>query len=286
MFSKRPRVNPRVGGRNVISRTVVALSGVVAVAAVVASLAGITASPVAGSTVATGTLEMKASLHLDVNGLCKPAGIATDCHSRDVRGSFRGLGRVSGSYDFEMELESGACESGFGRALSYPIRLEVAGKGAIDVVTTETACTQLVSVTTQTQAFTVTGGTGIYTGASGTGTLQRSFDAGYGPLSHIASGTEKWMGTLTVPGLEFDLVRPALVGAKSRTVVAPRHAKRARVKFVVTATDAVDGRVPVKCRPHSGTRFRIGHTRVRCSATDTSANKATASFKITVRRHR
>jgi hypothetical protein len=67
-------------------------------------LAGVTASPVAGSTVATGTLEMNASLHLDVSGLCTPVGIATDCHSREVSGLFRGLGRVTGSFDFEMDL--------------------------------------------------------------------------------------------------------------------------------------------------------------------------------------
>jgi HYR domain len=258
----------------------------VGVAAGIAALAGITASPVAGSTVATGTLEMNASLHLEVNGLCKPVGIATDCHLREVGGSFRGLGRVTGSYDFEMDLGSGACESGLGKALSYPIRLEVAGKGAIDVVTTETACVTRVSVTTETQAFTVTGGTGIYAEASGTGTLERKIDVGYGPLSHIASGIETWKGTLTVPGLSFDVVKPTLVGAKSRTVLAPRHAKRVRVKFVVTATDAVDGPVPVKCRPGFGSRFRIGRNRVHCSATDTSANPATASFTITVRQHR
>jgi HYR domain len=261
--------------------------GLVAVAAGLASLAGLTASPVAGSpTVATGNLEMKASPHLDVNGLCKPVGIATDCHSHGVSGAFRGLGRVTGSYDFELDLGSGACASHLGKALSYPIRLEILGKGAIDVVTTETACADLVSLTTETQAFTVTGGTGIYAEASGTGTFQRKFDAGYGPLSHIASGTETWKGTLTVPGLKFDLVRPTFVGAKSRTVVAPRHVKRVRVKFVVTATDAVDGRVPVKCLPRSGSRFPIGRNRVRCSATDTSANTATASFKIIVRQHR
>jgi len=258
----------------------------VAVAGGLASLAGFTASPVAGSTVGSGTLEMNASLHLEVNGLCKPAGIATDCHSRDVGGSFRGLGHVSASYDFEMDLGSGACESGFGKALSYPIRLEVVGKGAIDVVATEKACVALVSVTTQTQAFTVTGGTGIYAEASGTGTLQRTIYAGYGPLSHIANGTETWKGTLAVPGLQFDVVRPTLVGAKSRTVVAPRNAKRLRVKYAVTATDAVDGPRPVKCLPRSGTRFRIGRNRVHCSATDTSANTATASFRITVRQRR
>src|SRR5690349_764991 len=118
----------------------------VAVAAGLASLAGLAASPVAGSTVATGTLEMKASLHLDVNGLCTPVGTATDCHSRAVNGAFSGLGRVTASYDFDMDLESGACGSGLGKALSYPIRLEVAGSGAIDVVTSETACVALLSV--------------------------------------------------------------------------------------------------------------------------------------------
>jgi hypothetical protein len=43
------------------------------------------------------------------------------------------------------------------------------------------------------------------------------------------------------------------------------------VEFVVTATDAVAGRVPVRCLPRSGTQFSIGRTRVHCSATDTSA---------------
>ena len=258
----------------------------VAVAAGLASLAGIAASPVAGSTVATGTLEMKASLDVASQlSNCMLVGVATDCASRDVAGSIRGLGRVTGSYDYEMDLGSGACESGLGKALSYPIRLEVAGKGAIDVVTTEAACADFVSVRTQTQtqAFTVTGGTGIYAGASGSGTLQRSLVASMGD---IGQGIETWKGTLTVPGLKFDVVRPTFVGAKSRTVVAPRHAKRVRVKFVVAATDAVDGRVPVTCLPRSATRFSIGRNRVHCSATDTSANAATASFTITVRQHR
>lgn len=260
----------------------------VAVAAGLASLAGIAASPLAGSTVATGTLEMNASLDIASQlSNCKLVGIATDCASRDVAGSIRGLGRVTGTYDYEMDLGSGACESGLGKALSYPIRLEVAGKGAIDVVTTEAACADLVSVQTQTQtqAFTVTGGTGIYTGASGSGTLQRSLVASAGG-GDIESGIETWKGTLTVPGLKFDVVTPTFVGAKSRTVVAPRHAKRVRVKFVVTATDAVDGRVPVRCLPRSATQFSIGRNRVHCSATDTSANAATASFTITVRQHR
>ena len=61
---------------------------------------------------------------------------------------------------------------------------------------------------------------------------------------------------------------------------------RRLVKVVVAATDAVDGRVPVTCLPRSATRFSIGRNRVHCSATDTSANAATVSFKVTVRQHR
>lgn len=269
-------------------RAVLAVLGAAAVAAGVAGLAAITASPVSGSTAATGTLEMKASLDFSsqLSG-CTLVVTATDCASVDISGSFRGLGRVSGSYDYEMELGSNACGSGLGKALSYPIQIEVAGKGAIDLVTTEAACADVVSVRTlkQTQAFTVTGGTGIYAGASGSGKLQRRVVATVGS-GDIESGIETWEGTLLVPGLEFDVVKPTIAGAKSRTVFAPRHAKKVRVKFVVTATDAVDGRVPVRCSPRSGTRFGIGRTPVHCSATDTSANAATASFKITVRQHR
>jgi hypothetical protein len=256
----------------------------VAVAAGLASLAGITASPVAGATVATETLGMNTSLSLISQlGGCQPVGTATDCASRTTDGPFPGLGRMTGSYVFQMDLGSASCPGGFGKALAYPIRL-VAGKGAIDVVTSEGSCISTESVRTQTQAFKVTGGTGIYAGASGSGTIERAL--GQPTADGSRHGIETWKGTLTVPGLKFDVVKPTFVGAKSRTVVARRHAKRVRVKYVVTATDAVDGRVPVRCLPRSGTRFHIGRNRVHCSATDTSANAATASFKITVRQHR
>jgi hypothetical protein len=257
----------------------------VAVAAGFAGVAGIAAPPVTGLTVATGTLDMNTSLSLiSQHGGCQPVGIATDCAARTVGGPFPGLGRVTGSYTFQMDLGSASCPAGLGKALAYPIRLEVAGKGAIDVMTSEGTCIDIEPVRTQTQAFTVTGGTGIYAGASGSGTLERALGA---PLADGSRhGNETWQGTLAVPGLEFDRIAPKFVGLTSRRVVAPRRAKRVRVRFVVTATDDVDGQVPVRCKPRSGTRFHIGRTRVHCSATDTSANLATASFRITVRRHR
>ena len=93
-----------------------------------------------------------------------------------------------------------------------------------------------------------------------------------------------WTGALTVPGLEFDLTSPTLAGATNKTVRAKKGAKSARVTFKVTAQDGADGVVPVGCNPRSGSRFKIGRTRVTCSSTDSSANTAKASFTVTVRR--
>jgi HYR domain len=56
-----------------------------------------------------------------------------------------------------------------------------------------------------------------------------------------------------------------------------------RVRFAVTARDAVDGSVAVTCKPRSGTFFKRGRTTVRCSATDSSANTSGAKFTVTVK---
>lgn len=129
------------------------------------------------------------------------------------------------------------------------------------------------------QELTITGGTGRFSGASGRGTVQqRSIGGG--------TGVETWTGTLEVPGLTFDLTPPRLSGATSRTVRAPKGAKNARVTYKVTATDDVDGSLPVSCQPRSGSRFKVGRTTVRCQATDSSANTAKAAFAITVRKRR
>jgi len=49
-----------------------------------------------------------------------------------------------------------------------------------------------------------------------------------------------------------------------------------------TATDGVDGPLPLTCAPASGTTFRIGTTRVTRTATDAAGNTASASFNVTV----
>jgi HYR domain len=57
---------------------------------------------------------------------------------------------------------------------------------------------------------------------------------------------------------------------------------QAVVTYQVSATDLVDGSVPVSCDHASGSAFGIGTTTVTCTATDAHGNKTTSSFKVTV----
>ena len=58
--------------------------------------------------------------------------------------------------------------------------------------------------------------------------------------------------------------------------------KPAAVTYTATATDLVDGPVPVSCSPASGSTFALGTTTVNCSATDAHHNTATGSFAVSV----
>jgi HYR domain len=214
-----------------------------------------------------------------------------DCHPH-LGGpvAAKGLGFVSQSYLFAVETDPGpACVGGF-YVVDYPARLIVAGKGEIflslDPVEACLYGPPSDTVLRPSQAFTVTGGSGLYAGASGSGVVTRT-NVGR-PVNAPGYGTDVWEGTLVVPGLnEFDLTRPTLAAPAAKVVRAPRTAKWVRVRFRLAATDNVDGSLPVACRPRSGSRFRVGHrTLVRCSATDTSANTASASFTVTVTRRR
>jgi hypothetical protein len=202
-----------------------------------------------------------------------------DCAARTISGRFPGLGVVTGAYEFFVKFGSPYCAANLGKALTYPIRVTVASKGEIHVAVDEGACVDAESIRTQTQTFTITGGTGVYAGAAGSGSLARALDQNL-------SGKETWTGTFTAPALEFDLTAPTLAGTTSRSVRARKGAKTARVAFTVTAMDDRDGTLPVTCDSKSGSKFRLGRTRVTCSATDTSANSATASFTITVKKGR
>jgi HYR domain-containing protein len=235
------------------------------------------ASGVAKTGAAMGSLTFEAVLAMtSTPGPC-PTGSPPDadvCAARTGSGAVRGLGEVSETYTFFVG--EGECD----RVFETTVRLEVAGKGELQLAVDRYRgeCTQALNLS---RAFTITGGSGIYAGASGGGTVNHRASL---TLSGTARGTDTWTGTLTVPGVEFDVTPPTLSGAVNKTVRARRGSKRVRVTYKVTASDAVDGSVPVSCRPRSGSRFKIGRTFVKCSATDTSANAKAGRFRVTVKR--
>jgi hypothetical protein len=246
------------------------------ITAAVATGAGI-ASGKSVTVSATGTLELSASLRLVSDlGACPPGISADACAARTGKGFVSGLGSVTETYTWSYRMGPPACPSGVGKPLATTGRLVVAGRGEIYFAIADGArCIDQEPLRNEPQDFRITGGTGIYDGASGSGTLERAVSAGF--------GTERWIGTLVVPGLEFDVTPPTFSSARSKTVRAPKGAKRMRVTHTVTASDAVDGQVRVACVPRSGSRLPIGRTVVRCSATDSSANTATAKLIVTVR---
>lgn len=238
------------------------------------------------SQAASGTLTLRAVLALHSNlGPCPPDVTATDCAARTITGQAPGLGAVTSRYTFLIDVGPPACPMSYARAQGYPVRLVVAGKGAIDVTLAPGAeCVEdevRGGGRAQTQPFTITGGTGIYAGVSGSGVVERFLGAA---TDNGRYGTDTWVGSVVVPGLEFDTTRPTLSGAVNRTVRVKKGVKSARVVYRVAAHDDRDGSRPVQCDSPSGSRFPLGKTRVTCTAVDTSGNESTATFVITVRR--
>lgn len=198
------------------------------------------------------------------------------CPHRAGGGPVPGLGFVSDTYLYFVDTNPSGC-SGV-RILRSSGQLTVTGKGTVryDLGRIEQCVPDLLRTN---QPFAITGGSGVYSGASGAGTVIHDLhetDSG-------AVGTDTWGGSLAVPGHTFDLTPPTLSGLVNKAVRARRGAKRVRVKYRVTARDLNDGSVAARCRPGSGSRFRVGRTVVKCSATDTSANTATGSFRVVVR---
>jgi hypothetical protein len=88
--------------------------------------------------------------------------------------------------------------------------------------------------------------------------------------------------TVQEPRSSPDPTPPALTLPKDMTVEAI-SADGAKVAYQASATDAVDGPVPVACMPASGKPFPLGATTVGCSATDKAGNTAKGSFTVTVK---
>lgn len=250
---------------------------VVGLALVVAAAAA--ASAASRSETRAGTLDLRMAIGVVSDGVpCPPnAPAEANCFARNGSSAVAGLGRVTEEYVWAFTVGPPTCPANLAKPRARTGRFVVAGKGDIDFALADGAtCVDVEPVRNEPQDFTITGGTGPFAGASGSGRVERALGGG--------AGTETWTGTLVVEGLTFDVTAPTLAGARSKTVRAPKGAKTTKVTYKVTATDDVDGSVPVACAPKSDSRFKLGKTTVRCSATDASANTAKASFTVIVKR--
>jgi hypothetical protein len=231
---------------------------------------------------ASGTLELNAlvgSYYKFDEAYC-PAGVQApaDCVRFTGEGTIRGLGTVTTTYTKILPGVDPSCVV----VQNNSAVITVARKGTLEVFRPGTICTPPAPFTAGPYTFTVTGGTGVYAGSSGTLTFRSSVGTLDGACQ-CGSSQDTWAGSITVPGHEFDLTPPTLSGARSKTVRVPKKAKNARVRYTVTAQDAVDGPVSVKCSPRSGSAFKIGKTKVACSTVDSSGNAARATFTVTVK---
>jgi hypothetical protein len=80
-----------------------------------------------------------------------------------------------------------------------------------------------------------------------------------------------------------DTTAPAFTDVPADVTVEETSATGTAVDYVPpTATDAVDGAVPVACSPPPGSTFAPGETTVTCTAVDAHGNAGSATFVVTV----
>jgi hypothetical protein len=243
-----------------------------------AALAG--ASRAGGSdTLQLSSIFLKAQASNALTACPSGTPATSNCWSIDSAGVIRGLGNVTESGLLIVDDVHTTCEKWHATPA-----LTVAGKGTIQLALLGPPCISDPNgngVSGASMTLTVTGGTGSYASASGSGTDVTDDASGIG-----LNGSDTLSGNITAPNTTFDLTPPVITVKAKQTVRAPKGAKRVRVRYTATAQDAVDGSVPVKCRPRSGRFFKAGRTRVTCTATDSSANAATKRFTVTVKRRR
>jgi len=88
-------------------------------------------------------------------------------------------------------------------------------------------------------------------------------------------------GSFTVQVTPYDNVAP-VISVPTGIEQPATGASGAVVTYEATASDNVDGSVPVQCTRASGTNFAIGMTVVECTAHDSRGNTSSATFVVTV----
>lgn len=95
----------------------------------------------------------------------------------------------------------------------------------------------------------------------------------------VSDGTNTRSVTIAITVVDSS---PTFVPAPDVTAVATAPSGVVVNYTVPTATDIVDGDVPVTCAPASGSTFAIGTTTVTCSASDSMGQDVETSFLVTV----
>ncbi len=109
--------------------------------------------------------------------------------------------------------------------------------------------------------------------------------AGLDPLDPDADGdgapdgADRWPADATKSA---DILGPVISAPATITLPAESPAGAVATWAVPTAIDTVDGPVGVACAPLSGALFPIGVTTVTCTSADTTGNRSTSTFTVTV----
>ena len=226
---------------------------------------------------ASGSLAVDVRIHIKwAHEVCPPdAPPTTECYSAVGDAAVvRGLGPTQlNLFDFVDRSDPSGCEK-----WSVSGSLAAGPKGSVSFAASSVGCIASHSGVGKT-SFSVTGGSGSLAGTTGSGLLD--FESFYEPTF---SGQIHLTGTLSAPNYTFDTTPPTLQGVANKTIKVGRNVRRVRVRYSPTAEDAVDGQVAVVCDPRSGSFFKLGRTKVSCSATDSSGNTAQGRFTVTVKR--
>jgi hypothetical protein len=114
--------------------------------------------------------------------------------------------------------------------------------------------------------------------ADGTKAAFRSLATNLDPADTDVGISDIYVKTLSVVD-----VTPPVITAPIDITVDATGPDGAVVNYSASATDDVDGPVPLTCSPPSGSTFPIGTTTVNCIASDASGNEGSASFNVHVK---
>jgi hypothetical protein len=86
---------------------------------------------------------------------------------------------------------------------------------------------------------------------------------------------------VTIDNVSVPDTTPPVVTVPASATIEATSPAGAVFTYTASATDNIDGVVPVTCAPASGSTFPLGVTTVTCTATDAHGNAGSASFTVT-----